>query len=219
MFFFSQDIFLAGIDAPAITMIWAMTELARKPTVMKKAQYEIRSRNVGKKGKLTEDDVSQLQYLKMIVKETLRLHPPPALLLPRETVSHFKLGDYDIYPKTRISVNAWAIGRDPDIWENPEEFIPERFIDNPIDFKGKHFELLPFGSGRRICPGINMGTAMIELALANLLYRFDWELPSGMKEMDIDMEEKVTVTVGKRSALKLVPIKYNNCSEVDNNMP
>ncbi|XWS63747.1 hypothetical protein CRYUN_Cryun06bG0128300 [Craigia yunnanensis] len=133
-----MDIFLAGIDTGALTMIWAMTELARKPIVMKKAQYEIR-RSLGKKGKLTENDVSQLQYLKMIVKETLRLHPPAALLLPRESVSQFKIGDYDVYPKTRIAVNVWAIGRDPDIWKNPEEFFPERFIDNPTDFKGQYF--------------------------------------------------------------------------------
>ncbi|XP_022775608.1 cytochrome P450 71B36-like [Durio zibethinus] len=203
-----MDIFLAGIDTGALTMIWAMTELARKPIVMKKAQCEIR-RCVGKKEKLTENDVSQLPYLKMIVKETLRLHPPAALLLPRETVSQFKIGDYDVFPKTRIAVNVWAIGRDPDIWKNPEEFFPERFIDNPIDFQGQHFELLPFGAGRRICPGMNMGMAMIELALANLLHFFDWKLPSGMKEMDIDMEEMASITVGKTSALKLMPINYN----------
>ncbi|XP_021293027.1 cytochrome P450 71B36-like [Herrania umbratica] len=199
-----MDIFLAGIDTGALTMIWAMTELARKPTVMKKAQYEIR-RCVGKKGKVTDNDVNQLLYLQMIIKETLRLHPPAVLLLPRETVSQFKIGDYDVYPKTRIAVNVWAIGRDPDIWKNPEEFLPERFNNNPIDFKGQHFELLPFGAGRRICPGMNMGTALIELALANLLYHFDWKLPSGG---EIDMEEEVTITVGKKSALNLMPINY-----------
>ncbi|KAB2041924.1 hypothetical protein ES319_D02G180900v1 [Gossypium barbadense] len=185
-----KDIFIAGIDTPAINMIWAVAELARKPTAMKKAQNEIRS-CVGKKGKLTENDVSKLTYLNMVIKETLRLHPPGVLLLPRETMSQIKIGDYDINPKTRIAVNVWAIGRDPDIWDNPKEFIPERFIDNPIDLKGQHFELLPFGGGRRICPGINMGMTVLELALANLLYFFDWKLPIGMREIDIDMEEKV----------------------------
>ncbi|GMJ13238.1 cytochrome P450, family 71, subfamily B, polypeptide 34 [Hibiscus trionum] len=185
-----MDIFLAGIDTGAITMIWAMTELARKPTAMKKAQNEIRS-CVGKKGKVTENDVSQLKYLKMIIKETFRLHPPTVLRLPREAASQLKIGDYDIYPRTRIAVNVWAIGRNPDIWDNPEEFIPKRFIDSPIDFKGQHFELLPFGAGRRICPEMNMGTAVLELALANLLYFFDWKVPSGM---DIDMEPGWTLT-------------------------
>ncbi|KAG8498564.1 hypothetical protein CXB51_004860 [Gossypium anomalum] len=168
-----MDIFVAGIDTAAISMIWAMAELARKPTAMKKAQNEIRS-CVGKKGKLTENDVSKLTYLNMVIKETLRLHPAGVLLLPRETMSQIKIGDYDINPRTRIAVNVWAIGRDPDIWDNPEEFIPESFIDNPIDLKGQHFELLPFGGGRRICPGINMGMTVLELALANLLY-FDWK--------------------------------------------
>ncbi|MBA0682519.1 hypothetical protein Goari_024233, partial [Gossypium aridum] len=156
-----MDIFVSGIDTGAITMIWAMTELVRKPTAMKKAQNEISC--IMKKGKLTENDASKLKYLKMIIKETLRLHPP---------------------------------GRDPDIWNNPEDFIPERFIDNPIDLKGQHFELLPFGAGRRIFPGMNMGMAVLELALANLLYCFDWKLPSGMTEMDIDLEEEVSITVG-----------------------
>ncbi|KAK8363341.1 hypothetical protein V6Z11_A03G158300 [Gossypium hirsutum] len=202
-----RDIFVAGIDTAAISMIWEMAELARKPTAMRKAQNEIRS-CVGKKGKLTENDVSKLTYLNMVIKETLRLHPP-GVLLPRETMSQIKIGDYDINPRTRIAVNVWAIGRDPDIWDNPEEFIPERFIDNAIDLKGQHFELLPFGGGRRICPGINMGMTVLELALANLLYFFDWKLPIGMREIDIDMEEKVGLTVGKNTSLMLIPIKYN----------
>ncbi|MBA0854846.1 hypothetical protein Goshw_005853, partial [Gossypium schwendimanii] len=123
-------------------------------------------------------------------------------------MSQIKIGDYDINPKTRIAVNVWAIGRDPDIWDNPEEFIPERFIENPIDLKGQHFELLPFSGGRRICPRINMGMTVLELALANLLYFFDWKLPIGMREIDIDMEEKVSLTVGKKTSLMLIPIKY-----------
>ncbi|MBA0682520.1 hypothetical protein Goari_024233 [Gossypium aridum] len=202
-----MDIFVSGIDTGAITMIWAMTELVRKPTAMKKAQNEISC--IMKKGKLTENDASKLKYLKMIIKETLRLHPPVVLLVPRETMSQIKIGNYDICPKTRIAVNVWAIGRDPDIWNNPEDFIPERFIDNPIDLKGQHFELLPFGAGRRIFPGMNMGMAVLELALANLLYCFDWKLPSGMTEMDIDLEEEVSITVGKKFPLMLMPINYN----------
>ncbi|MBA0556565.1 hypothetical protein Golob_026653 [Gossypium lobatum] len=119
----TKDIFIAGIDTPAINMIWAVAELARKPTAMKKAQNEIRS-CVGKKGKLTKNDVSKLTYLNMVIKETLRLHSPGVLLLPRETMCQIKIGDYDINPKTRIAVNVWAIGQDSDIWDNPEEFIP-----------------------------------------------------------------------------------------------
>lgn len=203
------NIFLGGVDTSAITAVWAMAELARNPRIMKKAQDEVRN-CVGKKGRVTEDDINQLPYLKMIVKETLRLHPPAPLLLARETISHFKVSGYDINPKMLIQVNVWAIGRDPKYWDNPEEFCPERFMNNSIDYKGQNFEFLPFGSGRRICPGIHMGLVTSELALANLLYCFNWKLPNGMKEEDVNMEEAggVSLTLSKKTALNLVPVNY-----------
>ncbi|GMN49062.1 hypothetical protein TIFTF001_018229 [Ficus carica] len=203
------NMFLGGVDTAAITMVWAMAELAKKPSLMKKAQDEVRN-CIGNKGKVTESDIEHLHYLKMIIKETFRLHPPAPLLVPRESMSHFKVNGYEIYPKTLIQVNAWAIGRDPASWKDPEEFIPERFMDSHIDIKGQHFELLPFGSGRRVCPAIYMGTTTVELGLANLLYSFDWELPSGMKEEDINMEEStgLSLTLNKRTPLKLVPKKH-----------
>ncbi|XP_037495396.1 cytochrome P450 71B34-like [Jatropha curcas] len=125
----------------------------------------------------------------MVVKETLRLHPPGTLLITRETMSQFSINGYEIYPKTRVHVNVWAIGRDPKTWKNPEEFFPERFIDNSIDFRGQNYEFLPFGGGRRVCPGITMALSLVEIALANLLFCFDWKLPGNMKEADINMEE------------------------------
>ncbi|OAY57928.1 cytochrome P450 71B34 [Manihot esculenta] len=201
-----MNIFLAGVDTGAITMVWAMAELARHPRIMKKAQEEIRG-CIGKKRKVSESDIDKLVYLKMIVKETMRLHPPSTLLIPRETMSKFSINGYEIEPKTRIQVNVWAIGRDPKIWRNPEEFYPERFVDNHIDFRGQNYELLPFGGGRRGCPAISMGITMVELALANLLFWFDWKLPFNTKEEDINMEEKVGLTTYKKTALLLVPIK------------
>ncbi|PON74627.1 Cytochrome P450, E-class, group I [Trema orientale] len=206
-----MDIFIAGVDTNAITITWAMAELARNPRVMKKVQDEIR--NSLKKGKVSESDIHQLQYLKMVVKETLRLHPAAPLLLPRESIAHFKLADYEVHPKTLIQVNVWAIGRDPNYWRNPEEFFPERFSDSSIDYKGQNFEFLPFGAGRRGCPGIYMAMTMVELALANLLGCFDWKLPNGMKETDIDMEEVAALSTYKKSPLKLVPITYQRPSE------
>nr|QWT69372.1 CYP71B19 [Gynostemma pentaphyllum] len=204
------NIFLGGIDTGAITLIWAMAELAKHPNVMKKAQQEIRNHIKGKeKVTETETETDELPYLKMIVKETLRLHPPAPLLVPRETMSHFKLNGYDIFPKTVIQVNAWAIGRDPKYWKNPEKFFPDRFADGSIDFKGQNFELLPFGSGRRICPAIFMGVKTVELGLVNLLYCYDWKLPNGMKEMDLNMEEAtgLSLTIFKKLPLKLVPVR------------
>ncbi|XP_022944979.1 cytochrome P450 71B10-like [Cucurbita moschata] len=204
------NLFLAGIETSSITLVWAMAELAKNPTLMKKAQEEIRN-HVGKRGKVTERDIEELPYLKMIVKETLRLHPPAPLLVPRETISNFKMEGYDFYPKTTVQVNVWAIGRDPICWKDPEEFLPERFAESSIDYKGLHFEFLPFGGGRRICPGLNMGVKTVDLALANLLYHFDWKLPEGMKEEDLDMEEKsgLSLTVHKKLPLELVPMLYH----------
>jgi len=145
--------------------------------------------------RVKESQLEKLEYLKMVVKEVLRLHPPIPLL-PRETMSHFKLNGYDIDPKCHLYVNVWAIGRDVNYWSNPEEFLRERFIGSDINYIGQHFELLPFGAGRRRCPGMNMGILAVELTLANLLLCFDcWTW-------------KRMVTTPKRSPLKLIPIRH-----------
>ncbi|KAE8648698.1 cytochrome P450 71B10-like [Cucumis sativus] len=201
-----MDIFLAGVETGATTIVWAMTELIRNPRIMKRLQTHIRSHI--KKDQVKEKDLERLPYLKMVVKEVLRLHPPAPLLLSREITSHFKLNGYDIHPKAHLHVNVWAIGRDPECWDNPEEFIPERFMENNIDYKGQNYELLPFGGGRRVCPGMNMGIFTIELTLANLLLCFDWKLGDGMKEEDVDMEENFGLAVAKKLPLTLVPVPY-----------
>nr|QWK52269.1 cytochrome P450 71B10-2 [Isatis tinctoria] len=206
-----MDILLAGINTSAITMTWAMAELARNPRVMKKVQSEIRDQ-IGKNKEariISLDETDQLNYLKMVIKEAWRLHPPAPLLVPREVTSEFKINGYTIYPKTRLHVNTWAIGRDPEIWRDPEEFIPERFTDSDIDVKGQHFELLPFGGGRRICPAVYMGATTVEFGLANLLYQFDWKLPEGAEVEDIDMDEAFGLTAHKKNDLLLVPVKSN----------
>ncbi|CAH8360901.1 unnamed protein product [Eruca vesicaria subsp. sativa] len=202
-----QDIYLGGVDTSAITMIWAMAELVRNPRVMKKAQEEIRGCiGIKQKERIEEEDVDKLIYLKLVIKETLRLHPAAPLLLPREAISKIKIQGYDIPPKTLLVVNAWSIGRDPKHWEDPEEFIPERFINCPVDFKGQCFEMLPFGSGRRMCPGVASASATVELGLLNLLYYFDWRLPK--EETYIDMEETGDTTVIKKVPLELLPVLH-----------
>ncbi|XP_026442035.1 cytochrome P450 71B34-like [Papaver somniferum] len=202
-----MDLFLAGVETSAATLNWAMTELVRNPESMKKVQEEIRS-YVGNKGKVEEADLDHFPYHKMVVKETLRLYTPLPLLLPRQSMHHCKIHGYDVLPETRVFINAFAIARDPKYWEKPDEFFPERFIDNSMDFRGQFFEFLPFGGGRRGCPGIHMGLSTVDLALANLLYSFDWELPKGMKKEDINMDESSGLALHKKSALHLVPIKY-----------
>ncbi|EEF39162.1 cytochrome P450, putative [Ricinus communis] len=202
-----MNIFLAGVETGASVLEWTMAELIKNPRVMKKAQEEVRN-CIGCERRVSENKIKKLEYLKMVLKEALRLHPPGPLLAPRETTSQFSINGYDIYPKTRIQVNVSAIGRDPRIWKDPENFYPERFIDSPINYKGMNYELLPFGSGRRGCPGITMGMAIVELALANLLFCFDWDLPCNMKVEDINMEEAAGMSIHKKEPLLLLPIAY-----------
>ncbi|KAI4296805.1 hypothetical protein L6164_036728 [Bauhinia variegata] len=196
-------ILVGGTDTSAATTIWAMVELMKNPRVMNKAQAEIRNL-CGKKGFVEEEDIHELSYLKDVIKETFRIHPTAPLLVPRETTKKFTVDGYEIQEKTIIYVNAWAIHRDPKIWSDPESFYPERFLNNIIDFKGQDFELIPFGSGRRICPGLHMGIATVELVLANLLYKFNWEMPIGMKGEDIDTEVLSGLTQHKKNPLCLV---------------
>ncbi|KAG1327504.1 cytochrome P450 71A1 [Cocos nucifera] len=205
-----MNIFIAGTDTSSSTVDWAMAELMRHPRVMKKAQYEIRG-IVGRKGRVEESDLHQLHYIKSVVKEVMRLHPAAPLLVPRETMRHFMINGYDIPPKTTVITNAWAIGRDANTWHMPREFYPERFMDSSVELelKGHGFELIPFGEGRRICPAKNLALLLVELVLANLLYRFDWELPSGMRKEDIDMDEATGITVHRKSALCLVAKRYD----------
>lgn len=200
------NILLAGIDTSAITMTWAMAELSRNPRLMKKVQSEIREK-YGDKELISLEETEELEYMKMVIKETWRLHPTTPLLLPRQVMTEFEIDGYKIPVNTRLQVNVWAIGRDPDAWKDPEEFIPERFMDSNINVKGQNFELLPFGSGRRMCPAIYMGTKMVEFGLVNLLNRFDWELPEGMKCEDVKMEEAPGLTIYKKHDLLLVPVK------------
>lgn len=204
-----QDLFLGGIDTVAIVIVWAMTELARNPRVMKKAQEEIRAVLGSKREKITEEDVEKVEYLKLIIKETFRLHPPVPNI-PRESMSQIKIQGYDIPPNTRIQLNIWAIGRDTKIWEKPEEFIPERFIDSAIHYKGQNYGLLPFGSGRRICPALPMASTTVELGLLNMLYFFDWKLPNGMVGEDIDMEDAGHISFYKKAPLILIPVKHHS---------
>nr|XP_015882403.2 cytochrome P450 71AP13-like [Ziziphus jujuba var. spinosa] len=188
------DMFAAGTDTTFITLDWGMTELIMNPKVMEKAQAEVR-RVVGDRKVVLESDLPQLYYMKAVIKEIFRLHPPAPVLVPRETMERVKIDGYDIPAKTRIFVNAWAIGRDQESWEDPETFEPERFMGSTIDFKGQDFELIPFGAGRRSCPAITFGTASVELALAQLLHSFDWELPEGVTAKDLDMTEVFGITM------------------------
>ncbi|CAL0323001.1 unnamed protein product [Lupinus luteus] len=203
-----QDIFLAGGETSATTIDWAMAEMIRDPRVMKKAQAEVR-KVFNEKEKVDEIYINELKYLKSVVKETLRLHPAAPLLLPRECGQACEINGFHIPVKSKVIINAWAIGRDPNYWTEPKKFYPERFIDSEIDYKGSNFEYIPFGAGRRICPGMIFGLMSVEMALAFLLYHFDWKLPNGMKNEDLDMTEVFGLTVRRKEDLYLIPIAFH----------
>lgn len=188
-------------------MNWCMTELIRSPAAMAKVQAELREAFKGKTS-LNEEDVAgaKLSYLRMVIKEALRLHPPLPLVLPRRTREPCRVMGYDIPKGTAVFVNVWAISRHPKYWDDAEEFKPERFENSNLDYKGTNFEFLPFGAGRRMCPGINLGLANIDLALVSLLYHFDWKLPDGMEPKDVDVRELVGLVSGKKNSLMLHPV-------------
>ncbi|XP_074282510.1 cytochrome P450 83B1-like [Silene latifolia] len=203
-----MDVIVAGTDTSAALVVWVMTELIKNPNVMRKVQEELRNaaRN---KGYITENDLTNLEYFKAVVKETFRIHPGTPLLVVRETQKKCTIEGYDILPGTLVFVNVWAIGRDPESWRDPEIFKPERFLGSSIDFKGQDFELIPFGAGRRICPGMLLGLANSELALANLLFSFDWELPDGVTKEDIDTDTLPGITMHKKNSLCLQARKFS----------
>ncbi|KAL5803901.1 hypothetical protein ACOSQ3_030701 [Xanthoceras sorbifolium] len=207
------DVFAAGSETSATTLDWAMSELMKNPKVMKKAQVEVRE-VFNRNGMLGETVINEMKFLKLVIKETMRLHPPAPLLVPRECRERCEVKGFEIPIKTRVLINAWAIGRDPKYWREPKSFIPERFFDSSIDYKGTNFEYIPFGAGRRICPGMPFGVASVELPLAMLLYHFDWKLPNEMKHEDLDMTESFGIIVRRKEDLYMIPIPYHPPSAV-----
>ncbi|TVU06540.1 hypothetical protein EJB05_49761, partial [Eragrostis curvula] len=209
--------FEAGTDTSFIVLEYAMVELMQNPHVMTKLRAEVRALTAMALPKddgvllVTKDELSSsgVPYLKAVIKETLRLHVPAPLLVPHLSMADCEIQGYTIPAGTRAIVNAWALARDPSHWDRPEEFMPERFIVEEggsaaaVDHKGNDFLYLPFGTGRRICPGINFAIATIEVMLANLVYHFDWELPQGVTS--IDMTESFGLTVHRTEKLLLVP--------------
>lgn len=198
------DMLSGAGDTSSATALWTFTELMRHPHVMKKLQDELDS-VVGKERLVQDLDLPQLPYLTCVMKESMRLHPAGSILLPHESTEDCKIEGYHIPAGTRIHVNTWHIQRDPSIYENPLEFNPDRFLNSPIDYKGQgqDFVLLPFGSGRRRCPGINLGTLMVLYPLAVLLHALDWTFPPGENAETLDMSETFGLVLYKTIPLKV----------------
>ncbi|KAL8557653.1 hypothetical protein ACS0TY_004932 [Phlomoides rotata] len=195
----------AGIESVTTAVDWVFAELLKNPRVLKKAQDEVRSVFDGK-NRVDEGCFDELNYLKLVIKETLRLHPPGPLLLPRESRERCEINGYEIPAKSWVLVNAWAMGRDPKYWEDAESFKPERFLEKSVDFNGSSLEYIPFGAGRRICPGMSFGISIVEIELAMLLYHFDWTLPDGMKPNDVNLAELPGLSGRRKYGLGVVPV-------------
>jgi cytochrome P450 len=200
---FTQDLLAGGTESSAVTVEWAMSELLKKPEILEKAMEEL-DRVIGQHRWVKENDVPNLPYIDAICKEVMRLHPVAPFLVPRMAREDCKIGDYDVAKGTRVLVSVWTIGRDPAIWDEPEEFNPDRFIGKEIDVKGHDFELLPFGAGRRMCPGYSLGLKVIQISLANLLHGFKWKLPNTMEKEDVDMNEIFGLSTPKKIPLEVV---------------
>ncbi|KAE8657221.1 geraniol 8-hydroxylase-like [Hibiscus syriacus] len=199
------DLFIAGSDTSAITTEWAMAELLRKPEVLQKAKRELME-VIGTERAVRESDIDELPYLQAVVKETMRLHPAAPLLLPYKAKNDVEICGYALPKNAQLLVNAWAIGRDPNYWTDPFSFCPERFIDSGLDFRGRCFEYIPFGAGRRICPGLPLAVRMVHLMLASMIQCFDWKLPQGINPRDLDMQEQFGMTLKKAIPLCAIPI-------------
>ncbi|XBI87204.1 hypothetical protein VPH35_025334 [Triticum aestivum] len=196
------DLFAGGTETSGITLEWAMSELLNNPETMRKAQLEVRQVVGQQQSVITNNDLRDLHYMRMVIKEVLRLHPP-APILPRRAREDCEIMGYKISEGTNVQVNIFAICRDCRYWDAPDTFKPERFKESSIDYKGTHFEITPFGAGRRQCPGMLFGTSTVEIALANLLYHFDWVNPAEPNPGSLDMSQKFGINVRRKFDLEI----------------
>ncbi|XP_024993052.1 geraniol 8-hydroxylase-like [Cynara cardunculus var. scolymus] len=201
------DLFVAGTHSTSSTVEWAMTELIRNPDKMATARSELVKLMQHDNRNIEERDIIQLPYLRSIIKETFRLHPPAPFLVPHEAIHDVEVRGFVVPKNAQILCNVWAMGRDPNIWPAPEMFMPERFLEDEINYKGQYFDLIPFGTGRRICPGLNIAHRMLHMTLGSLIHKFDWKLEGDMRAQDMDMEEKFGITLQKKVPLMAIPIK------------
>nr|WET52772.1 cytochrome P450 76BK1 [Petraeovitex bambusetorum] len=200
------DLFVAGSDTTSSTTEWAVTELLLHPDKLAKAKQELKT-VVGEKRQVLETDIPNLPYLDAVIKETYRLHPVGPFLIPRRIEEDAEVNGCFIPKGTQIFVNVWSIHRDKKIWPNPEAFEPERFLSSNIDYKGQDFELLPFGSGRRVCPGIPLAHRMLHMMVGTFIHQFDWKFEPGVTREQVDITEKFGLAMHKAIPLKAIPIK------------
>ncbi|KAI3876248.1 hypothetical protein MKX03_028478 [Papaver bracteatum] len=201
---FIMEMILGGTDTTVSTIEWVMTEVVRNPVVMRKAKDEI-AQVVGYNRKIEEKDIENLPYLGAVIKEAMRLNPVAPFLIPRTTVEDTEFMGYIVPKDTAVFVNIWGIGRDSASWDDPLSFNPERFLGNTTDYRGQHSRFLPFGAGRRICPGLPMVHQILPMVVGSLLQSFDWTLENGAAPESIDMNETLEMSLKKSTPLRIIP--------------
>ncbi|KAK1262934.1 Cytochrome P450 82C4 [Acorus gramineus] len=194
---------VAGVDSMASTLVWAITLLLTNPTHLSQAQHELDT-HVGRDTLVTESHLPNLPFLQALIKETLRLYPVGPLLVPHQAMEDCTVSSYHIPRGTGLFINAWAIQRDPDVWSDPDQFEPSRFLEGGrnegVDMRGRDFELLPFGSGRRSCPGAGVAQQVMQLTLARVLQAFNvGEVPG----VGVDVEEGLGILLYKLNPLRV----------------
>ncbi|KAG5406802.1 hypothetical protein IGI04_012921 [Brassica rapa subsp. trilocularis] len=200
------DMFIGGTATTSSLLEWTLTELVRHPECVKKLRDEICSVSAHN-SYVNEDDVEKMNYLNAIVKETLRLHPPLSIIVPRLLSEDVRLRGYDIAAGTQVMINAWAIQRDKATWgPDAEKFKPERHLNSSLDFQGQDYKFIPFGSGRRLCPGIRLALVLVEVTVANLVKRFDWRVQVGPYGVDkLDLAEAAGIEACRKYPLIVFP--------------
>ena len=196
---------VGGTESSSVTVEWAMAELLRNPDAMRRAQEEL-AQVVGLNNSVEEPHLSQLTYLNAVIKETLRLHTPFPLLVPRFPSQTTTLGGYKVPKSTTIFINAWAIHRKPDVWEEHLKFKPERFlgVEGKFAYSGNNFNFIPFGSGRRMCAGLPLAEKMVPYVLASFLHSFEWKLPNSSGKL-LDLSDKFGLVTKKLEPLVAIP--------------
>lgn len=198
-----QNMLSAGVDTSITTMEWALSELIRNPDILQTLTSEL-DKVVGKNRMVQETDLPNLKYLQAVIKEVFRLHPPAPLLLPPESSQDCQLAGYHVPACTRLFVHVHEMGQSPAVWKNPLAFDPERFLnESEIDVKGLDFRLIPFGSGRRACSAVTLGTVSVQWTTATLVHAFQWSLPADQSCGKLDMTEHYRQTTTRADALHL----------------
>ncbi|KAI3778146.1 hypothetical protein L2E82_07196 [Cichorium intybus] len=199
------ELFSGGTHSTASTIEWALAELLKNKEAMLTIRNELK-KEIGSTNCIKESQVSELPYLHACVKETLRLHPPAPLLHPQAILEGCEIMNYNVPKNSQLIINVWAMGRDPNLWEDPLTFKPERFCDSNVDFKGQDFKFLPFGVGRRMCPGYPYAIKQIHLMLASLVQNFDWFLPNNIEDLSkVDMSENFGIISQRKKPLMVIP--------------